>query len=132
MMLRPSAAARRRSSSAALAALPSRAWRQAFSRSICSYSTLSFTVRICSPSPPESGESSVVVKTLTPTILVSPDSIARMRAVLLSTRQRFMYAITSSDVPPPMAMTRASSARASSFSASTLRSISFEPSKMSP
>ena len=89
MTLRPSLAARASSSRAAATAFASRDDRQAFSRSICSYSTSSLTVMMASL-PAESGEGSVVVKALTPTIFVSPDSIAAMRWVLLSTSLRFM------------------------------------------
>ena len=89
MMLRPSSAARLRSSSAAATALASRAARHAFSRSICSASASSETVRIAS-TPPVSGEGSLSRYLLTPTTICSPRSIASSRAVLDSTSCRFM------------------------------------------
>jgi len=90
MTLRPSRAADSSALSEAATAFLSRALRQAFNFSICSYSTVSGTVRMASPSSVASGEGSVEVKALTPTTLVSPASMARRRSAFDSTSAFFM------------------------------------------
>jgi hypothetical protein len=66
MMFLPSRASASHVVSAAIALFASRAARQAFSRAICSASTLWSITRI-EPSPADSGEASLVVNLLTPT-----------------------------------------------------------------
>jgi hypothetical protein len=90
MMLRSSRAAASSSPSARRTASRSRAARQSSSFATRSISTCSDTVAMARSAPAASGEGSVSVKALTPTTVSSPDSMARMRAVLDATSSAFM------------------------------------------
>jgi hypothetical protein len=121
MMLRPSCAAARRSASAATA-LPSRASRQALSRAICSASTCRIDDHDRAVAG-DSGEGSVSVK------LVDADDDLLAALDLASSgrccsRPASLHVAGSTGDAPPIFSMVASSARASAFSASTLRATS--------
>ena len=70
-----------------------------------------------------SGDGSVSVKRLTPTTICSPASIAASAARVRLDQRALQAPVSTAAIAPPMASMRASSARAASFSSSTLASI---------
>ena len=88
-MLELSSAAALSSASTVSTALASRLARHCFSFAICSSSTDSGTVTI-PPASPASGEGSLSVHLLTPTTVISPDSMDPSRAVFAFTSADFM------------------------------------------
>ncbi len=88
MMLEPPRAVSARLASAALTSAALRWARKALSRSICSRSARGSTFMMPLSLPPVSGDSSVSLKQLRPTILRAPLSMARIRSVWLVTSCR--------------------------------------------
>ena len=103
--LPPAATTSFRCARAALASASSRRALKTSRRSICSRSAASSTLRIEELPAAVSGDSSVSLKSFTPTTVSSPDSMAWTRAVWDSTRRCFMYAFSTAATAPPMSST---------------------------